>query len=332
MPKFSEILPSIIYWFLPLAFYLSSMYSNAFSKGSLGLSIFLMVLMLHPIVAFPIAVCSKFLGKLCGCFFIKEDDIDIETSNSFCTKLKKRFLTCTMVLYLGFIAINQIYVNYMWTIFRNDEVKSCEATYNTTIAECEKAFVSRNDFSSKKYDQCNCNPYDKYSCVNTDNKQENIIQMLEIFKTDRSSTSDIVQYKMLGNVVFSILFHLFEVLLFSLPPISMFDFLYVPSLEKEAKIQQHFKGLSVVNDGLFTRPLKKDPNVPSIPFPRASSCTKNTICAITVILFFGIIHSSGFLYQYFPDGVLYEFQFDCPDKFYDSHPDPNFFKCEGKIK
>ena len=90
---------------------------------------------------------------------------------------------------------------------------------------------------------------------------------------------------MLGNVVFSILFHLFEVLLFSLPPISMFDFLYVPSLKKEAKIQQHFKGLSVVNDGLFTRPLKKDPNVPSNHFPRAGSCTKNTICAITVILF-----------------------------------------------
>ena len=97
----------------------------------------------------------------------------------------------------------------MWTIYRIGEIKTCETKNNMTFAECEEAFISRNDFSSKKYDQCNCNPNDKYSCVNTDNKQEDIARMLE---SKQASTSDIVQYIMVGNVLFSVLFYLSETL------------------------------------------------------------------------------------------------------------------------
>ena len=226
-----------------------------------------------------------------------------------------------MALYLGFIAINQIYINYMWTIYRIGEIKTCETKNNMTFAECEEAFISRNDFSSKKYDQCNCNPNDKYSCVNTDNKQEDIARMLE---SKQASTSDIVQYIMVGNVLFSVLFYLSETLTFSLPPISMFDFLFVPSIA-ETQIQQESIEPSDFNDKI-TNKQKEISNL----FPRTKSCTKKTtICVIFVLIFFGIFHSSGFLYKYFPEGTLFHWKLNCHNQFYDSHPDPQFLKCEG---
>ena len=139
VPDLAKVLILGLFWIVPLLFYFLCIYSIAFAKQSLGMSIFFMAIMCHPIITIPFAVCTKWLCK-----------VTIE-------KLRRKF-SFTMSLYLCFIFASQFYLFIEWVDFRTKVInEKCEVNeMNITREKCEEGFVTRHEFGSKLYNQCDC--------------------------------------------------------------------------------------------------------------------------------------------------------------------------------
>ena len=63
-----------------------------------------------------------------------------------------------MSLYLCFIFASQFYLFVEWVDFRTKVInEKCEVNeMNITREKCEEGFVTRHEFGSKLYDQCDC--------------------------------------------------------------------------------------------------------------------------------------------------------------------------------
>ena len=160
VPGIAKVLIISLFWIVPLLFYFSCFYSIAFAKQSLGMSIFFMAIMCHPIITIPFAVCTKWFCKV--------------------TKEKLgRKLSFTMTLYLCFIFTSQFYLFSEWVDFRTKVInEKCEVNeMNITREKCEEGFVTRHEFGSKLYDQCDCKADECVNLIVTENK-DNIEEAL----------------------------------------------------------------------------------------------------------------------------------------------------------
>ena len=306
------------------------MYAIAFNKKSLGVSIFLMAFMLHPCVSIPMAVVAEWPRKFCSFLCIKKSRND---NDSFCLKLKEKILSFTMLLYLGVIGTSQFYLNIQWNSFREhaiDEKFKNVTLQNITRKQTENAFITRHQYGSKLYDQCNCDTNDKFDCVKLDIGQENIEDALPI---------DIYNM-LLVNVTLMLAFYLIEAFAFPLPTISMYEFLIVPSLLLNETEEGHKKEIFELHQEKLTGVPKinesSEQNTNSQKKSKkaslyAKSCTKNSISFIVVIIFVTFMCSSGLMYQQVHEKFnLYDWSFKCDDESYNVGT-PQILKCEGKL-
>ena len=114
IPKIGKVFQLGIFWMIPIVAYLGCMYCVAFNEVSLVISIFAMGVMLHPLIAIPLAQCSKMFCKIAHDLCIKK------FKNKFNTKTCS--LSMSIILYMGLISLNQMYLFSMWVRFREDKI------------------------------------------------------------------------------------------------------------------------------------------------------------------------------------------------------------------
>ena len=123
-------------WFLPLLFFLLTMYIIAFTKDSFVFIIFSMAIMMHPAISIPMSFslkCVKFL---------------------------------TMSTYFAMITFVQFYFTYTW-----DELRSYHINYSYKSG---KTWTVNNTFGNR-YDQCDCDGTDSKCLVDITDRKTNII-------------------------------------------------------------------------------------------------------------------------------------------------------------
>ena len=167
------------------------MYSVAFNKVSLVVSIFVMGVMLHPIIAVSAALSAKRLHKIAPCFYINKMN--------------------SMIVYLGFIVLNQMYLYITWEYFREEKItENCK---NTTLSpiDCANSFKTANSYRSLLYNQCDCKKLSRSgedSCVNPDNDRRNILEddVLSMIPQDTKYIHSVL----IGCIFLSIILHILQ--------------------------------------------------------------------------------------------------------------------------
>ena len=306
------------------------MYCVAFNEVSLVISIFVMGVMLHPLIAIPLAQCSKMFCKISYDLCIKK------VKNKVNAKTCR--LSISIILYMGLISLNQMYLFSMWVRFREDKIN--ENCNNSTLSdiECANSFKTSNSYGSFSYDQCDCKEESENgedACVNTDNTSDTFLE--DIFST---IPPDYIPFILLGYTIILIIFHIIQncVPCLRLPnSVPMDEFFLVQSCQAEVENDSedfdgnnygsmrneynNTKNMDNTNKKLNQRKLSKK--------GKQNSKHKifKTLSIVVALIFLVSLYSSVFIF--YP--ALYEWKVSCNEGFYDIHPESDILKCTGNI-
>ena len=309
----------------PFLAYLGCMYSVAFNKVSLVVSIFVMGVMLHPFIVIPLAVCAKKINKIGYNFYIKKVKRKANT--------KQHFSSISIILYLGFIALNQMYLYITWVNFREERInQNCQNT-TLTDAECANSFKTANSFGSQLFNQCDCQELGEDACVNTDSTTDTFLE--DVFS---SIPQDNIPHILIGYTILLIILHLIQnyIPCLRLPPsIPMNEFilveLYQTEVEYESKVNDRNNSVDILVGSIYPGQIHTREKFSLKRFKKHKKrklCTLGTISFVVALIFLISLYSS--VYIVYP--TLYEWKVSCNDGFYDTHPDPNIFKCTGNLQ
>ena len=333
VPNFGKVCQLGMFWLFPFLAYLISMYCVAFNKASLVISIFVMGVMLHPFIAIPLAVCSKRISKITYDFFIKK--IKNKNNSSTCG-----LSSISIIVYLGFIVLNQIYLYTNWINFREEQInQNCPKT-NLSDAECANSFKTANSYGSYLFYQCHCQnllEYEEDACVKTGNTTDAFLE--EKFSTIRPEN---IPYILFGYIILLMIVQSIQTFIPSLrfpPSIPMHDFLLVKTHKKEFEDGLDNNGSKDCNDIVVefnsteqiiqtTEKINmtEKQTIQGKQKIKQSLFSVDTISVIIAITFLISLYRS--VYIFYPS--LYEWKVSCNLGFYDTHSDSNILKCTGR--
>ena len=140
----------------------------------------------------------------------------------------------TMVLYLGFSTLCQIYLFTNWISFREQVIaENClgNSTFNgTEYDNCKKQFRDNFEFRGERFDQCNCSILEESgeedACIDV-TPLYNIENLLDLIPSNN------IPLILLSYALLMILIFIFEYSISSLPPpIPMETFMLWPYFQK----------------------------------------------------------------------------------------------------
>ena len=294
------------------------MYSVAFNKVSLVISIFVMGIMLHPFIVIPLAVCAKKINKIGYNFYIKKVKRKANT--------KQHFSSISIILYLGFIVLNQMYLYITWVNFREKRInQNCQNT-TLTYEECANSFKTANSYGSQLFNQCDCQELGEDACVNTDSTTDTFLE--DVFS---SIPQDNLPHILMGYAFLLLILHLIQnyIPCLRLPPsIPMNEFilvqLYQTEVEDELKDNDKNNCVDILVGSIYPGQIQKRLK----KHKKRKLCTLGTISFVVALIFLLCLYIGGFIV--YP--TLYKWKVSCNDGFYDAHPDPNIFKCTGNLE
>ena len=310
------MLKCVLYWSVPLLFYFGCMYVVAFCAKSLSISIFIMGITLHPFVAVPFAVGVNYLLQICSNLFAGKE-------NNVHKNQEKRNLSFSIILFIAFLTLNQLYLFNNWMNFREEVItQKCQPPpQNVTLEDCHKSFGAYSEFGSLLFDQCNCTAQfeltgDENVCVNTD-PVYNIENFLDLVSSKATS------YLLLGYALSLILLHFVEYSTPCLSPSIPLDiFILGPSFEQRINEQECSK-----NNELSSNIIKLSTRNRTWNYLKSVSCRIDMFYLVVSIVFIVGIYCSVFGFEGFYNWK----QFRCNPGFYDALPDPDIIMCLSKF-
>ena len=271
---------------------------------------------LHPFVAVPFALGIRYLIQVCSNLFAKKEKNTHQNE-------EKGNLSITMILFLAFLILNQLYLFNNWMNFREEIItEKCQTPpQNVTLEECQNSFGAYSDFGSLIFDQCNCTKQFDLTgenvCINTD-PVYNIENFLDIISSKATS------YLLLAYALLMILFHIVECSTPCLPTSIPLDiFVLGPSFQQ--RMNEHH-GPYKINE--YSSSIIKVST-----FKRTRNYIKSVLYKIDVLYLVVAIVSIVAIYcSIFSFEGFYSWkQFRCNPGFYDALPDPDILMCLSKF-
>ena len=275
---------------------------TAFNPDAVGLFVFPMGIMLHPLVSVSIASVAMNLSRIINSFIRNKG---ILGSKGILSKIWKRIAPFTMILFFGFISAFQFYLQYNWSRYKQDKINE-NCRNETTASQCEKQFFTKNEFGKKQYDQCSCT--DAVCEIDHSN-----LNLEDIFLQSLSSNFN-AYYCFFGYTIGMVLFYIVIETIALSTPIPMLEFIIGP----KKKNSQNEPSLAMVQEMANKAPKKQ-------------KTIKKTLNSMAFI--FGIIFLICIVLIPLYDPIyqnLSEFK-SCPPGQYDSSLNANKIICDSKF-